>query len=403
MNRSEPLRSQLNRVQRGALIVAAIGLALCIVGALLNLPQFFQSYLFAYLFWLGITLGSFGWIMVHHLAGGGWGVAIRRLAETSVSLTLLMALLFIPFFFGLSHLYAWARPEVVAVDEIVHHKQPYLNAPFFIARAAVYFAAWIGLALALNRWSREQDRSGAPELAIRLRRFSGPGLLLYGLTVTFASVDWVMSLEPHWFSSIFGMLLASGQVLTALAFTIVVLALLSDREPLSEVAIERNFVNLGNLLLATVLLWIYLEFMQYLIIWSANIPESVIWYVYRLEGGWEWVALFLLLFHFALPFAVLLMRQTKRRTTRLATVAMTVMVAHLIYLFWLVKPAFHPGRFHLHWLDLVTPLAIGGIWIAAFVWQLGRRPLLPIRDPLLRETRAYGWEEPPAGWEEPPA
>ncbi len=376
------LNTQFDRIQRQALMVGGIGLLLAMMGAFFNLDQFFRAYLFAYLFWLGISLGSLLWLFVYHMTGGAWGVIIRRVLEANILVTVLMAVLFLPLLFGLPNLYVWARPEVAAGDTLLQHKHPYLNLPFFVVRAVIYFVIWIGLGLLLNRWSRQQETAPNPAVRAaidrRLRQFGGPGIVLYGLTMTFAAFDWIMSLEPHWYSSIYGVMVMAGQVLTTMAFAIVVLAWLTPRTPLAQILTHQHFNDLGNFLLATTLFWMYIAFSQYLIIWSGNIPEEVVWYLARLEGGWRWVGLCLLLFHFALPFAVLLSARFKQRPDRLVTMAALLLVADLVHLYWLVAPAFHPGHFSLHWLDLVMPLALGGLWLYGFLWCFRRRPLLPL-------------------------
>ena len=383
------LQAPLGRTQRGALIVGLAGLVLCVLGAFLSLDQFLQSYLWAYLFWLGIALGCVGVVMVQHLAGGGWGVVIRRLLEAGAMTLPLMAVLFLPVLLGPQYLYTWAQPEVVRADELLQHKQPYLNVPFFVIRAVLYFAIWIGMAYILNRWSHQQDRTADPALARRLRLLSAGGLVLYFVTMTFASFDWAMSLDPHWYSTIYGALFVIGQVLTTLAFVITILALLSDREPLSRAVTANHFNDLGNLLLAFVMLWAYMSFSQFLIIWAGNLPEEVVWYLQRTTGGWAWIPPILIIFHFALPFLLLLQRGAKRRPRVLAGIAVGIICMHLLNLFWLVMPAFHADGLHVHWLDLAAPLGIGGLWIAAFVWLLRRKPLLPLHDPRWHVEEAH--------------
>ncbi|MEZ4728558.1 MAG: hypothetical protein R3E79_15600 [Caldilineaceae bacterium] len=280
--------AHFDRFQRWALIVGGVGLLLAILGAVFDLGQFFRAYLFAYLFWLGITLGSLAWLLIFHLTGGAWGVSMRRVLEANMLLTILMALLLIPLFFGLPLLYPWARPEVVVGDALLQHKFPYLNVPFFIVRAIGYFVIWIGVALLLRRWSRQQEAATEPDareaVETRLRQFGGPGVVLYGLTMTFAAFDWTMSLEPHWFSSIYGVMIIAGQVLTAMAFAIVVLAWLTPRTVLAQFMTDQHFNDLGNFLLATTLFWMYIAFSQFLIIWSGNLPEEVV-SVYSSAGG----------------------------------------------------------------------------------------------------------------------
>ncbi len=390
MNSVESLQPQLDRLRQRSLLLGGIALALCALGALRNPTQFFRSYLLGYVFWIGIALGCAAIVMLHHMVGGAWGFVIRRLLESGTRTLLWMALLFVPLLLGLSHLYSWARPGAVAGDRILQYKSPYLNPPFFLVRTVVYFAAWIGLAHFLNKWSFEQDRTAEPALTGRLQALSGPGLIIYGLTVTFASVDWVMSLEPHWFSTIYGMMFMVAQALAALAFVIVVAMLLSDHKPLSDVISASHFHDLGNLLLAFVMLWAYLSFSQYLIIWSGNLQDEVPWYVSRSTGGWAWLAVFLIVFHFAVPFLLLLSRDIKRRMWVLAMVAAALIFMSWVDLFWLVVPAFEPAGPRVHWMDLVAPIGIGGIWIAGFISQLQGKALLPLHDPRFEGALGHG-------------
>jgi hypothetical protein len=377
---------QLDQMQRRAVVVGAAGLLLCLGGAFLSPSQFFQSYLFAYLFWIGIALGCLAIMMLHHLVGGGWGIVIRRLLEAATMTLPLMAVLFVPLLFGLHDLYLWARPAEVASDANLQHKSPYLNVSFFVIRASIYFVAWIAVASLLRWWSLKQDRIADPVLTRRFQRLSGPGLALYGLTVTFASIDWVMSLEPHWFSTIYGMLMAIGQWLTGMAFVIVILALLAKDPPLSDVLSPQLFHDLGNLLFAFIFLWGYIAFCQYLLVWSGNLTEEIPWYLHRTAGGWKWIALVLILFHFAVPFLLLLSRDIKRSAGALSAVAAVIVLIHLLNQFWMVEPAFYPSGLHLHWLDVAAPVGIGGIWLAVFIWQLKSQALLPLHDPRLQEA-----------------
>lgn len=364
---------RLDRVQRRALIVGAVGLVLVIVGAVLDLDQAFQSYLFTYLFWLGITLGCLAWLLIHDITGGNWGNAIRPLLESSALLIGLMAVLFIPLLLGLNRLYIWAQPEVVAQDALLQHKEPYLNVPFFIVRAVLYFVIWGGSIFLLRRWWQQQAQQPTDAVAERLRRFSGPALALYGLAVSFCAIDWLMSLDPFWYSTMFGILVAAGQALTALAFAIGVSVYLGQFAPFSTLMTRDRLNDLGNLLLATVIFWAYIAFMQYLIIWSADLPEEVVWYLDRLEGGWDWVPIALIFFHFALPFALLLSGRVKRNPRTLAGVALLLLAAEMLHLYWLVAPTFSPSHFTIHWLDFVMPIFLGGLWIAAFAWRLRRQ------------------------------
>jgi len=375
----------LRRVQRAGLVVGIVALGLCGVAALPSPAQFFRSYLVAYLFWFGIGLGSMVILMLHHIAGGAWGAVIRRLLEGSTRTLPMMALLFLPVAFGMHSLYEWTSPEAIAHDPLLQHKSLYLNIPFFLGRAVLYFAVWGTFTLFLNRWSLQQDGDADPGYTRRLELLSRGGLVAIALTMTFASVDWVMSLEPHWYSTIYGVLLIGGQILNAMAFAIAVGALLVDRGPLRGVIGTEQFHDLGKLLLAFVMVWAYFSFSQFLIIWSANLPEEIPWYLSRMRGGWQVVGIAIILFHFVLPFLLLLSRDVKRRPNLLAAVALVVMVMRFVDLFWLVTPAFSPSHFTVHWMDAATLIGVGGIWLSVFVWQLQGRSLVAIHDPSLPE------------------
>jgi hypothetical protein len=287
-----------------------------------------------------------------------------------------------------------ALPGGAAVPGLSAWQQVYLRVPFFLGRAAVYFIAWLVLAWLLNRWSRQQEQEPDP-LVIRTRQrrlgmVSGGGLVLYGLTMTLAAVDWTMSLEPQWFSTIYGFLVLIGQALVAMAFAILVTFWLAQDEPYAAVASPELWHDLGNLLLAFVMLWAYIAFSQLLITWSGDLPEEIRWYLHRSHGGWNWVGVVLASVHFAVPFCLLLSRRVTRRAPTLAAVAAVLFGFHLVDVFWLVMPAFSPGRLRVHWLDIVAPVAVGGLWLAAFLRQLQRRSLLPWYEPSLQEATPHG-------------
>jgi hypothetical protein len=374
--------ASLKRFQRMGLLVGLVGLALAVLGAFLNLEQFWRSYLLAYAFWLEIGLGCLGMLMLHHLVGGRWSALIRRLMETGAMTLPLMALLFIPLLFGLTTLYPWTNPAQVQHSSVLQSKTAYLNVPFFIVRAVFYFVIWLSLAYCFNRWSLEQDRTGEPHLATRMRRLSALGMILYMLTATFAAYDWLMSLEPAWSSSIYGLMFIIGQALAALALAIIGLRLLAGDNAAHSDWIQ-SFNDLGNFLLGFVMIWAYFSFSQFLIIWSANLSEEAVWYVHRSQGGWLNVGIFLVAFHFGLPFLLLLSRRVKRKAQRLMVLAVLMLCARLVDLFWLIVPAFYPNGVHVHWLDLVLLIAMGGGWLAVFVWQWAGKASLPQRDPHL--------------------
>ena len=385
--------------RRTALLVGVVALLICAAGFIVERGHFFRAYLVGYLFWLGIALGSLALMMVHHQSGGAWGIVIRRIFEASTRTLPLLALLFLPLLLGLQDLFPWTHADHVEHDAVLKHKSLYLNTPFFLGRSVFYFASWIGLAAVLNRWSNAQDE-GSPIATRRMQLISGGGLVLYGLTITFASVDWVMSINPHWFSTMFGFLFMGGQALAALAFTLIVSTMLW-RGPLHGVFNPGHFHDLGKLMLAFVMLWAYFNFSQYLIIYSGNLVEEIPYYVDRTTGGWQWVALALIVFHFAAPFALLLSRNLKRNASRLVLVAAAIVLMRLVDLYFLVSPEFDPGGVNrhllpagdahgahvfVHWLDVAAPVGIGGVWFWMFLTQLATRPLLPIRDPQLAQA-----------------
>ncbi len=376
--------------QRIAMVVGVAGLALCAAGFAADREHFFKSYLLAYMFWIGIALGSLALSMVHHLSGGAWGVVIRRVLEAASRTLPFMALLFLPIVFGMHELYIWTNADTVAHDIILQKKAPYLNVTFFLVRAALYFVLWSSLALLLSKWSLEQEREGEHGQSLRMQRLSGAGLVIYAVTILFMSVDWVMSLDPHWYSTMFGILFMGGQGLSALAFSIAVVVLLSRTEPMSRVIAPAHLHDLGKLMLAFVMLWAYFSFSQYLIIWSANLPEEIPWYLKRMGGGWQWVGLALIFGHFVLPFVLLLSSDIKKNGRTLIGVAIAVIVMRVVDLFWNIGPMHHDASFGVTWLDAVAPLALGGVWVALFLWQLQSRSLLPMGEPYLAEALEHG-------------
>ncbi len=374
----------LARLQRYGLIAAFWGILAGVAGAFLDLDQFFRSWLIGFLFCLGLSLGSLALLMLQHLSGGHWGLAGRRVFEAASRNIPFVALVFIPLLFGLPRLYTWAQPEAVRTDEVLQHKALYLNVPFFLGRAVLYFAIWTLCSWLLTSWSAAQDRG---ELAVhpsdtrRFRTVSAPGLLVYVLTMSFASIDWVMSLDPHWYSTIFGLIFVGAQGLTAFSFVICVLALLSNVEPYaSYVRPGLHFLDLGKLLLAFVMLWAYFSFSQFLIVWAGNLPEEIPFFANRLRGGWQYVSLAILAGHFALPFVLLLSRDLKRRPYLLAQVAIGIRI---------VEPMFPHRRFPIHWMDVALPVGLAGVWLFLFARNLRSRALLPLNDPFFKEAFAH--------------
>ncbi|HTS74903.1 MAG TPA: hypothetical protein VMG40_01800 [Bryobacteraceae bacterium] len=384
MTAADPVQAQLGQWQRWALLAGIAGVLLAIVGILLNgWTQFLRSYLYAYLFWTGMGLGCMGILLLHHTVGGKWGMMIRRMCEAGARMVAPMIILIIPVLVSLPALYSWDRPEA-AQDPIIQGKHAYLNAPFLIGRAIFYFAVWGFYAWRLSKWSREQDQTGDASLIDKMRAVSAPGLVVFVFVSTFAFFDWIMSLEPHWFSTIYGVMFLIGQVLESFAFTIALVILLSAREPFRRYLTKQHLHDLGNLMFAFMVLWAYLSFSQFLIIWAGNLPDENPWYLRRFRGGWGWVALALVIFHFATPFVLLLMRGIKRNAQRLLAVCCMMLVIRIVDVYWIVEPAFYNQTLVVHWLDFVMPVAVGGLWLAGFFWQLKSRPLLPLRDERLQ-------------------
>src|SRR5258706_3573027 len=398
MSENEPLHPLLDRIQRRALIAGGAGILLCLIGLLINAhhrEQFFRSWLLAYLFWLGIPLGSCAILMLQHLTGGAWGLALRRPLETAARTLPLMALLFLPLFFGLGKLYIWTSDDAARGVESSALRAHYLTTGFFIVRTVIYFILWIALPLILNLWSPREAPDPDPALARRFQLFSSGGLLIYCLSMTFASIDWVMSLDPHWYSTIFGLIVIIGQALNSLALMTALLALLATRPPLNKIVTADHFHDLGNLLLAFTMLWAYMQFSQFLIIWSGNTAEEIPFYIYRTHRGWQAVGWILIIFHFFIPFILLLNRRTKRTPRVLAMVGLAIVVMRLVDLFWIIVPHHAQGR-HLdvsypipHWLDLAAIAGIGGIWIWWFIFQLRKTALVAVNDPRLAEVTAH--------------
>jgi hypothetical protein len=374
--------SPLPGMKQFGMIAGVLGVVLAVAGFFMSgLDRFFQAYLIAYTFWMGVVLGSMALLMVQHLSGGVWGIVLRRPFEAAVRTLPFMAVLFIPILFGMHSLYHWSHAEAVATDPVLQIKSLYLNVPFFYGRQAFYFIVWGILGHLLTKYSAEHDRTGDPKLLDKLGVVSGAGLVVYFLTVTFAMVDWTMSVNPHWFSTIWGMLYIGGQGLSAFAFGICVLVMLSQTAPLNRVLTTHHFHDLGKFLFAFLMLWAYLSFSQFLIIWSANIPEEIPHYLNRWENSYKYLSIFIVVGHFIVPYALLLSRDLKKNSGKLRVIATWILLARLADYYWHVAPELQKGGLSISLLDVALPLALGGIFISLFVSNLGARSLLPINDP----------------------
>jgi hypothetical protein len=371
------------RFDNVALGIGAVFLAASIAGAFTATEQFFRSWLLGFVFWAALTLGSLGILMIQYLTGGWWGYIIRKPLLASIGNLPLIILAALPVYFGASHIFPWMNAELMANDHILHSKVAYLNFEAFAIRGIIFAAIWMLLSFMIRKRDAEYDRTGSPAVAVSLRRWSAPGLLVMAITMTFASIDWLMSLDPYWFSTMFGISFMVGAMLLAFACMIVVVTSMADYPPLSEAADPIHFRDLGNLLFAFVMLWAYTAFSQFLLIWYSNMKEEIPWYIVRQRGAWGVVAIVLIVGHFFMPFLLLLMRGIKDRAALLGKVAAFVMIIRSVDYFWIMVPTWHTkgheAAFSIHWLDFTTILGIGGVWMFFFLRRLRAGALLPVQ------------------------
>ncbi|GAB4111601.1 MAG: hypothetical protein Fur005_07470 [Roseiflexaceae bacterium] len=389
LTQTENWRPTLDRFQRMALIVGGVGAAICVVGALLGPAQFFHSFIFAFFFWMTVTIGASIVLMIQHLTGGVWGLMLRRMLEAAIANMPLMLGAFAVIVLGMGYLYEWSHPEAVAESEILQLKAPYLNTPFFIIRGVIYFAVFILIGTILNRWSLQQDALKSKEEAValshRMARLAGPGIPIFVLLWTLAATDWGMSLEPEWFSSMYPVTFIAEGLLATFAWSILGLSLMNSRKMLPyNVPVDRLH-DLGKFMFGFTVVWTYINFSQFLIIWSGNIPEETPWYVHRFENGWQVLALMLMIGHFFIPFFALLSRHPKRSFTTVTPIAVFIIFIQAVFVFWSVTPSLYPDGFHIHWLDIVSLVALGGLWLGLWARTLKQRPLLPPNDPRMVE------------------
>ncbi|MBZ5678497.1 MAG: hypothetical protein LAO24_00165 [Acidobacteriia bacterium] len=383
----------VKKISQRSLVVGVI-FSVAAVAGIFAFPngrdQFYRAYLLGFMAWLGVALGSMAILMIRHLTGGGWGMVIRRILGAAMRTLPLLALLFVPIILGMKTLYVWARPlDAIADKHLREHLEDitktYLTTNGFFVRAVIYFAIWNLLSFLLSMWSKQTDHGGAPDNTQRFKAVAGPGLILYGFTISFAAIDWVMSLDPSWISTIFGLVILIGEVLSAMCFAVVVERILFNYKPMSEM-LKPDFVHdHGKWMLAFTMVWAYFNFSQWLIIWAGNLPSEITFYLNRLSGGWGSIGLVLAVFHFAVPFAILLSRPFKRDIRKLVWLAVWLLLMRYVDLFWIIEPNFSK-TLSLTWADVVVPIAIGGFWLAYFFRNLGALPLLPAYDPSAGEV-----------------
>ena len=381
----------VEKIGRVGLAAGVVGAVLLAAGFLTDRDQFFRSYLTGYMWMLGLAAGALALLLLHHVTRGAWGVMIRRILEAAANpVTIGFAVVaFLPIVLGTHSLYEWTHGEVVAGDAILSYKKPWLNTPAFLTRSAIYFALWLVLAGVLGRLSARQDETGDRKLALWMQRWSAGGLAVFILSMTLAAFDWLMSITPHWYSTIYGLYVIIGQAVAAMAFVALMALVLGDGDSPAIPFQARHLHDYGKLLFAFVCVWAYFGYSQFIIIWSGNLPEETTFYTSRLNGAWKATTVVLVLLHYALPFALLLSRDRKRSAKALAPIAVLLLLARWLDLHWLVAPAFSKDAFTLHWLDLAAPLALGGIWLFLFTLRLKARPLLPANEPFLKEALAH--------------
>lgn len=388
------------RLQRPALMVGGIAMALLILSALVvhdGARHFFRAYLVGFIFIFTIAVGALGLLAIQYLSGGMWGVVIRKSLEAAARTLPFVALAFLPLLLGMHELYEWTHDEVVAADPLLKFKSRYLNEPFFMLRALAYFVIWTAFSMLMVRWGRDYEETASPWIALRIRSLSAASLVVLTLSLTFASVDWLMSLEPHWYSTMYGISFVVGCLLSALAFVSLMTTLLAEYEPLAEIFSPRTYRDLGNLMLALVMLWAYTAFSQFMLIWYGNLREEVPYYIPRMHGFWGFLAVLLILFHFFLPFSMLLMRAIKDKARTLGMVAVLILFMRMVDHYWIIMPAFrdhsaggeHSG-FSGHWMDPLGMIGLAALWLGLFLWQLEKRPLIPRNEPILEEAMSHG-------------
>jgi len=377
-------------ISQRSLIVGLVFGVIAVVLAFIQPQQFYRAYLLGFMLWLGVALGSMAILMIRHLTGGGWGMVIRRILGAAMRTAPLLAALFIPVILGIHKLYIWAQPLDQVTDKHLHDHlaeitKTYLTTSGFIYRAIFYFAIWNLLSFLLTKWSKETDHPGSPDHTSRFKAIAGPGLILYGFTISFAAIDWVMSLDPSWISTIFGLVVLIGQVLSAMCFAVVVERILFNYKPMSEM-LKPDFVHdHGKWMLAFTMVWAYFNFSQWLIIWAGNLPSEITFYMTRLHGGWASIGLILVIFGFAIPFAILLSRPFKRDIRKLVWLAVWMLLMRYVDMFWIIEPNFSK-TLSVTLADIVVPIAIGGFWLSYFFYNLGALPLLPAYDPSAGEV-----------------
>jgi hypothetical protein len=378
-----------NRIPAIGAGAAVIGAAGCALLGFANPKQFFFSWLVSFLFFLSLALGALFFVLIQYASQGSWGIVLRRAGETVFAVIPVMAALFVPLLFGIHDLYEWSHHDAVAKDALLQWKAPFLNVPFFLIRAAIYFAVWSFIALMYYRVSRRQDATGDPALSVRLRAIAGPCIIVLAITQTFASIDWIMSLTPHWYSTMFGVYFFAGSFVGFIALLSVLAVSMRGSGLLDTVITPEHLHDVGKFLFAFTCFWAYIGFSQFFLIWYANLPEETVWFKARLDGSWKAVSVLLMVGHFVAPFLYLMGRAVKRRGWSLAVGGVWLLAMHFVDLYWQIMPTLHPEGVRPSLLDVAAFVTVGGCFVGAAAWLMRRQALVPVRDPRLAESLAF--------------
>ncbi|MBM7113741.1 hypothetical protein [Archangium primigenium] len=390
-----------SKVMLGAGAVGVLGLLATFAGLFLDPQASAYGYLFGFCYWLGICVASIIMVAIFHTAKVKWIIVLRRTMETMGASVVFFAVLIIPILLTVKQLFPWVDAEnwvFPGTDGVkytpvelhhLHHKHPYLNLTFFYIRQAIYFFTWIFVSWRLRSWSLQQDTTGELELTAKKRRFAPGTLPFLALTMTFAAFDWLMTLTPLWFSTIFGVYYFAGSFLAAFCIVTIVTVNAQDKDGYGSLVTAAHYHNLGKLMFAFTAFWAYIAFSQFFLIWIANLPEEAGWYKLRIEGPWLPVSLSLLVGHFLLPFFTLLSRKLKQRPQAMAVAGVYLLVIHAVDMYWLIWPAFSPRAPSFHWSLLTAFVGVGGTAVAGAFWLSKGRYTVPVKDPYISESLRY--------------
>ena len=370
--------------------IGVIFTGLTVAEYFIDRTQFFRSWTVGFLYPFAAGLGALAILMLQYMSGGAWGMIIRRQMEAGARTLPLLTVLFVPILFGTHELYNWADPAKVHASTVLTNKSGYLNLTWWLIRTAIVFVVWNIYSFVLNRLSAEEEKSGSFKASKSLMAWSSIGLVIYVLSLTSAGVDWLMSMNDEWFSTIYGFILLGGEGLTIVSVAIITTTLLMRESPMANIVTKKHLHDLGKLLFMFTLFWTYVSFSQLLIIWAGNLPEETSWYLDRMNGGWQYMAAFLLFFQWMLPFLILLSQDIKKNPVTARTMAIWILVVRLVDQIWLVEPNFHKAAFHVVWSDVTAPIGLGGVWAAYYLYQLKKRPLIPVNAPDLERALAHG-------------